>query len=374
MHEWARRILEGDQRALARAATAVENRSPEAGEILADLSLRPRRALVIGVTGPPGTGKSTLIDALCARLRSEGKTVGIIAADPTSPYSGGAILGDRIRMQRHASDPGVFIRSVATRGAAGGLAGSTAGIAALMDAAGYDVILIETIGAGQDEVEIARLAAVTLVVLVPGLGDEVQALKAGLMEIAGVFVINKSDHPGAAELESDLRSAAPQAPIVKTVATRGEGVPELLEAVRSVQSPPRAPARGWAIDHIGIAVRSLESALKFYEGALGLRATGRETIEHEKVRVAMLPCGGGRLELLEATGPDSAVAKFIGRRGEGLHHIAIRTPDFSAVLERLKAAGARLIGEPRRGAGGHNYVFLHPASAGGVLLELIEES
>jgi LAO/AO transport system kinase len=225
-------------------------------------------------------------------------------------------------------------------------------------------------------VEIARVAGVTLVVLVPGLGDEVQVLKAGLMEIADVFVVNKSDRAGADRLESELLACARRAPIVKTVATRGEGVKELLEAVRAIEPRPSGSRRAseFAIDHVGIAVRSIEAALKFYEGALGFRVEGRETVEREMVRVAMLPFAGGRLELLEAAGPASPIAKFIEKRGEGLHHIAIRTPDFEAALERLRASGARLLNEPRQGAGGHTYVFVHPASAGGVLLELIKES
>src|SRR5690349_18001660 len=187
-------IAGGDVRAMARAATAIENRAPESAKLLRELAPRAGRAIVAGITGPPGAGKSTLVDALARAIRREGKTVGILAVDPTSRVSGGAILGDRIRMQAHHGDPGVFIRSMATRGAAGGLARSTADLALLLDASGKDYVLIETVGVGQDEVEVASVADVTVLVLIPGMGDDVQAIKAGIMEIADIFVINKADH------------------------------------------------------------------------------------------------------------------------------------------------------------------------------------
>ncbi len=234
-------VLAGDLRSLARAATLVENRGPGSDDLLRALFPRTGRAFVIGVTGAPGAGKSTLSDQLAMAVRAEGKTAGIIAVDPTSPYTGGAILGDRIRMQRHHSDDGVFIRSMATRGWMGGLARSTTDMALLFDAAGRDVVIVETVGVGQDEVEIARLADVTLVVLVPGMGDDVQALKAGIMEIADVFVINKADLDGAEKLERELKSAVALAhrpdgwmpSIVRTVAQEGQGIGELLEAARA---------------------------------------------------------------------------------------------------------------------------------------------
>ncbi len=243
METLAGRILEGDVRALARAATAIENRNREAAGLLAELFPHTGRATVIGVTGAPGAGKSTLVDQFARALRSEKRTVGIVAVDPTSPFSGGAILGDRIRMQSHWDDLGVFIRSMATRGSLGGLAAATTDIALLLDAAGRDAVLVETVGVGQDEVEVARLADVTVVVLVPGMGDDVQSLKAGIMEIADLFVINKSDRPGANALERDLRgmlslSAARegwQPAIVRTVATEGQGIDEALAAIRKFQ-------------------------------------------------------------------------------------------------------------------------------------------
>jgi LAO/AO transport system kinase len=235
----ADQILSGDRRALARAATLIENRRPEAETLLQELFPHTGRALVLGVTGPPGAGKSTLCDQLAQELRARRKTVGIVAVDPTSPYSGGAILGDRIRMQQHHADPGVFIRSMATRGWLGGLARATMEMTLLLDAAGFDVVMVETVGVGQDEVEIARLAEVTLVVLVPGMGDDVQALKAGIMEIADVFVINKADLPGSDKLERELKASMSLAhrpdgwtpAIVATVATEGKGVAEVWAAV-----------------------------------------------------------------------------------------------------------------------------------------------
>ncbi|MGA2186690.1 MAG: methylmalonyl Co-A mutase-associated GTPase MeaB [Bryobacteraceae bacterium] len=238
-------ILAGDLRALARAATAIENRTPAAEALLRELFPRTGRALVIGITGAPGAGKSTLVDHMIRLLREEGRRVGVIAVDPSSPFSGGAILGDRIRMQRHHDDPGVFIRSMATRGCLGGLARATTDITVLLDAAGFDTVLIETVGVGQDEVEIAKLAGVTVVLLVPGLGDGVQALKAGIMEIAGVFVLNKADLPGADRLERDVKSMPGMAtPIVRTVASEGKGVAEALAAIRAC--PGKREAANWA--------------------------------------------------------------------------------------------------------------------------------
>jgi len=233
-------VRAGDTRAVARAISLVEDARPEARALLAALFPHAGGSLVVGVTGPPGAGKSSLVDRLTAHLREQGRSVGIVAVDPTSPFTGGAILGDRIRMQAHATDPGVFIRSMATRGHLGGLAAATDQALTVLSAAGKDVILVETVGVGQDEVEIVGTADVSLVVLVPGLGDEVQALKAGIMEIADVFVVNKADRDGVervvAEIESMLSLAAadgvPPA-IVKTVATRDEGIAGVLEAVEA---------------------------------------------------------------------------------------------------------------------------------------------
>ena len=236
----ADRVLAGDPRALARALSLVEDESPAAAALMAALYPRTGRAWTLGVTGPPGAGKSTLVDQIARALRARGVSVGIIAVDPTSPFTGGAILGDRVRMQAHAGDAGVFIRSMATRGHLGGLAGATADAALLLDAAGRECVIIETVGVGQAEVDIIRTADVCVVVLVPGTGDEVQALKAGIMEIADLFVVNKSDREGAdrmvAAVETVLGLAPADAgawtpPVLKTEATRGVGVPQVLEAV-----------------------------------------------------------------------------------------------------------------------------------------------
>jgi LAO/AO transport system kinase len=370
MADLVRGTLDGDQRALARAASVIESGRPEAVTLLREIAPRSGRALILGITGAPGVGKSTLCDQIIKILRKEGKTVGVIAVDPSSPYSGGAILGDRIRMQQHHADPGVFIRSMAARGIAGGLARATADLASLLDASGRDVVMIETVGVGQGEVDIVRLAQVTIVVLAPGAGDDVQAMKAGVMEIADLFVINKADMPGADALEHEL--AQWNRKTLRTVASEGQGIAEVIEAARALRHTPTPQADGARIDHLGIAVRSLDQALKFYENQLGLGVSMRENVEQEKVNVAMLPLGEPRIELLEPAGPDSVVAQFIEKRGEGLHHVALRVPDLTAAVERLRSSGARILNEPRPGAGGHLYTFVHPSSTGGVLIELIQ--
>ncbi|HEX8763968.1 MAG TPA: methylmalonyl Co-A mutase-associated GTPase MeaB [Candidatus Acidoferrum sp.] len=240
---WAEQVRAGNVRAVSRAITAIENHAPQAEELLRMLFPQTGQAYLTGVTGAPGTGKSTLVDRLAAFHRKNHEQVGVIAVDPTSPYSGGAILGDRIRMQGHAGDSGTFIRSMATRGFLGGLARATAEVAMLLDAAGKKHVLIETVGVGQDEIDIVRLADCVLVVMVPGLGDDIQNLKAGLMEIGQIFVLNKADREGADRLEQQLLAMLSlvmprdgwHPPVVRTVATENKGIEELALAVRKFQ-------------------------------------------------------------------------------------------------------------------------------------------
>jgi LAO/AO transport system kinase len=401
--ELVARLRSGDLRALSRAISIVEDGAAGAAELLVACRSFPSRALRIGVTGPPGAGKSTLVDCLVRSFREQGKTVGVLAVDPSSPYTGGALLGDRIRMQGYAGDQGVYFRSMATRGATGGLTAAAAAVCEVMEASGRQIVLIETVGAGQAEIEIASLADVTMLVLVPGMGDEVQSLKAGIMEIADIFVVNKADLDGADRAEREI--VAMQAlgkqrprqgievwlpPVVRTVATTGEGVDKLIAQIeRFVAAGP--PSRRSAVakpvagsvqslmdhpqlDHIGIAVCSIAEARGFY-ASLGIPTVHEETVEHEQVKTAMLPLGGTRIELLEPTAEDSTIGRFLAKRGPGPHHLAIRLGGIDALFDRLRAEGVRLASDRiRTGAGGHRYFFIHPASTGGVLLEIVGDS
>jgi LAO/AO transport system kinase len=436
-------FFKGDSRSLARAISMVEDRSPAGRAILREAFSFAGRARVIGVTGSPGSGKSSLVDRLAALYRKDSPQVGIIAVDPSSPFTGGAILGDRIRMQTLSTDPGIYIRSMATRGHLGGVAPTTADVIRLLDAADRNPILVETVGVGQDEIDIVKLADVSIVVLVPGMGDDVQALKAGIMEIGDIFVINKCDRPGVERMERALMTVLSLAhredgwipPIVKTIATEAQGIEELktqidqcyarmqgsterltrkreaardqvrrllqeqvvertmglafsdndlesvidriarneedayavVENIVNIQGPNRR------IDHIGIAVRSIADALKVYEGILGLRVSGYEDVKEQGVRVAMLPIGDSRIELLEPLSAESPVAKFMSKRGEGIHHIAVCVDNIESALAAFKASGARLIdATPRRGAENSKIAFIHPSGMHGVLLELVE--
>jgi len=249
MMSLAERVLAGDSRAIARAISLIENEDPQAAALVRTIFGKTGRAYVIGVTGQPGAGKSTLVDRMTAEIRGRGHSVGVLTVDPSSPFSGGAVLGDRLRMQGHAADEGVFIRSMATRGHLGGLARATGDAALVLDAAGKDIIVIETVGVGQDEVDIIKTADVSILTLVPGTGDDVQALKAGIMEIADIFVVNKADREGADRLVSSIESNLTlqtygpdqwRPLILKTIATNGTGVTELVDAIWKFRSHSEA--------------------------------------------------------------------------------------------------------------------------------------
>ncbi len=237
--ELIERVLNGQPRYVARAITLVENASPDAAELMKAVFPQTGRAMVIGITGSPGAGKSSLVDKLALFYKEKGEKVGIIAVDPSSPFSGGAILGDRIRMSALGTDPNVFIRSMATRGNLGGLSRATVDAVAILDAAGYDKVIVETVGVGQDEVEIVKAADVSVVVLVPGMGDDIQAIKAGIMEIGDVFVINKADREGVLRTQKELEALLGLAhrpdmwnpPIVKTIATENKGIEDMAAAI-----------------------------------------------------------------------------------------------------------------------------------------------
>jgi LAO/AO transport system kinase len=391
--EMLSRLRSGDVRALARALSIVEGGDGAAAALLEGCREFAEHSLRVGVTGPPGAGKSTLVDQMVRWLRQQGQSVGVVAVDPSSPFTGGALLGDRIRMQGFAGDDGVFIRSMASRGAMGGVTRATEDVCAVMEAAGRETILIETVGVGQDEVDVIGLADVTVLVLVPGMGDEVQSLKAGVMEVADVFVVNKSDRGGAELVEQEIVAMQSLAakhdgwmpPAVRTVATTGEGVQELMEMVRrcavekgvrkvridGVAGLSAVRQSGLRLDHLGVAVKSIAGARGFYE-ALGLVVSHEETVEHEQVKTAMLPLGESRIELLEATEENSTIGRFLAKRGEGLHHIAVHVDGIDAMFARLIKKGVRLASDAVRvGAGGHRYFFVHPASTGGVLLEIV---
>jgi LAO/AO transport system kinase len=454
-----KKILAGDRRAIGRAISSVENRDPSAVPLLRKLFPKAGRAWVVGVTGSPGAGKSTLVEKLALEYRRRVARVGILAVDPTSPFSGGAILGDRVRMQSLANDPGVYIRSMATRGQLGGLAPTTQDAVTILDAAGCEIVLIETVGVGQDEVEVARLADVTVLLLVPGLGDDIQTFKAGVMEIADVYVVNKADRAGADRVEQEVAAMLSLAsrpdgwrpPIVKTVATTGQGITELVQALdqfhafsqggevtgrrrmehwrsrlfellrqtlfeKAVAEPlldgsldrqvadllshqrdPHqvveeiiaallpgstssrltfsSPSGGVKIHHLGVAVESLARAVPIFQKLVGKAPDAEESVADQKVRVAAFRLGDCRLELLESTAGDSPIARFIAKRGQGIHHLALAVPDLPEALRKLQSEGVRLIDrEPRVGAGNEHIAFLHPSSTAGVLIELIEES
>jgi LAO/AO transport system kinase len=287
-------VRRGDPRALARAITLIENETDDGRALVASVYPASGGAVIIGVTGPPGAGKSTLVDGFIAHVRRLGLTVGVLAIDPTSPFTGGAILGDRVRMNGHANDEGVFIRSMATRGQLGGLARAAADAAVILDVAGKDVVVIETVGVGQDEVDVAQVVDVAVVVLVPGTGDEVQAIKAGLMEIADVFVVNKADRDGADRMVQAIEmnlSLHPygegdwRPPVVKTVATTGDGVEELWRAIGSFRASGLGDVRLRRRRGYGLRLRQLlaDRLLRYVERVI-TPARMEQTIDRVAVR------------------------------------------------------------------------------------------
>jgi LAO/AO transport system kinase len=380
------RVRAGEPRAIARALSVIEAGSADAASLMASLGAGPGKAFIVGVTGAPGAGKSTLVDRLVGIYRSRNARVAVLAVDPSSPFSGGAILGDRVRMQGHAGDAGVFIRSMATRGQLGGLAAATSSAARLLSAAGFDVVIIETVGVGQAEVDIARAAHVSVVVVAPGAGDDVQALKAGVMEIADVFVVNKADRDGADRAAAAIEGVLAlrswpeddwKPPILKTVATDGEGIAEVVRALDDFQKMPgkvrdlRTLPGIVRLDHVGVAVADGDQVAELFARLFDLQADTPETLGEYRIR--FLGGGPATVELVESLAADSPVAKFLAARGQALHHVCFRVPDLDATLARLKAQGVRLVDEtPRPGAHGSRIAFLHPASTAGILVELKE--
>jgi LAO/AO transport system kinase len=300
-------LRRGEARALGRAISWMENGHPGARELMAQLWPHLGRAAVIGITGSPGAGKSTLTDRLARVLLAEGQKVGILAVDPTSPFSGGAILGDRIRMQRIAAEPGIFIRSMATRGALGGLARATQDAIDLLDAAGFDTVIVETVGVGQDEVDVVSCVQTCCVVLVPGMGDEIQAIKAGIMEVADLFIINKADREGADQVEREVEAmkslAMPQGwdpPVLRTMAQQGEGIPELLAKFREHGV--------WLREHGGLARKARERARLRFDSLLAEAAVRRVRAQAgpERLEAALQGIADRSLD------PYSAVAGILG--------------------------------------------------------------
>jgi LAO/AO transport system kinase len=391
------RLVSRDPGAIARAISIIERNSRDADTLLAEVQHHPRRAYRIGITGPPGAGKSSLVSRLIEEWRRRGRTVAALVIDPSSPISGGALLGDRVRLQHHAADPGVFIRSMAARGHSGGVSAAASGAVAVLDLAGFDVILIETLGVGQDQVDVARLVDVTVVTLLPGAGDQVQALKAGLMEIADVFAINKSDLPGATELADDVKASlaldesadlGAQMPDVLLVsAARGEGIAELVDALdrarRTAVREPLGQARGVgapsrsgptvAVDHVALASPAAGPLVALLRQVFNLTVSEPEILPEHQVTVSFAQTGGATVEIVSPTGPGSPLEAFLARRGTALHHVALRVHNLETELTRLKDMGIRLIDErPRAGANRSRVAFLHPASTCGVLIELVE--
>ncbi|MBI5200484.1 MAG: methylmalonyl Co-A mutase-associated GTPase MeaB [Elusimicrobia bacterium] len=436
-------VLAGDVACAGRALSIVIDERAGYEELSRSFFVHAGKAHKIGVSGPPGSGKSSLINRLVAQYRKAGERIGILAVDPTSPFTGGAFLGDRLRVQQHAMDSGVFFRSLGSRGTIGGLTSTIFSAIHVLEAWGCERILLETVGTGQDEVEIAHVADTVLYVTTPSLGDEIQAMKAGAMEAADVLVLNKSDlaekDKALAALQEALglggrETAGWTVKVVAASAAKSDGIGELVAAVDEhrawLKSSGRDRARAKdqlrmelsllvarrvtqnalgsisesqledllsrrtdpvtlgahlaasprldrSMDHVGVAVEDIKTAVRFYQDSLGLEIVHEETVPLQKVRVVFLAAPGAgpgecQVELLEPTADDGAVAQFLDKRGPGIHHIAFHTRDMKGEFDRLTKAGTPPLDvNPRPGSRGHQVCFLHPKHAHGVLVELV---
>ncbi len=430
------RVRNGDRIALSKLITRMEHEPEVRKEVIKKIYGCPVKGRIICFTGPPGVGKSTIIDHVISILTEGGKKVGVILVDPRSPYTGGSLLGDRIRMQRHATNQNVFIRSISCADNPEGISRSVKDILKVMGLSGMDYIIVETVGTGQIAVEVSYICHTTVLVLMPNMGDDIQMMKAGIIESADIYVINKSDLQGGDLTEAYLRdNIEPRGgwmpPIIKTIGYNRSTIVPLVEKIEehlSRENPMyMEKIRGLlktmfmdylddlavhflqenngyeefvskvakcecdyytaveelfkkfkkevlcndkGIDHVAIAVRDMDEAVKIWRD-MGFDVE-YEIVEEQKVKVGIIHMGDARIEILEPTEVDSPISKFLEKRGEGLHHLAVKVDDIEKEIEKLKEMGYRLIDErPRIGAGGKKIAFVHPKSAK-ILLELVE--
>ena len=422
-------MIKGNRSALARVLTDIENDNPSVGKHLTEISSHRNLIPVIGITGAAGSGKSSIISRLISFYRQAGKKIGVIAVDPSSHKTGGAVLGDRIRMQGADNDDGVYIRSVAARGMIEGLGLKLLKMFHALELFGLDAILLETIGAGQDETSVINYADAVVLVMTPDEGDDIQLLKAGKGEIGDILVINKSDRPHYHLFESKLRSVLEMScnrnnvPLIGTMAEDGTGCIELFNSIEEcvknigdltshrnpryrnillseqlvdasyrekkrllcdplfnekvenilegkwhIDNPPAAVA----IDHIAIACDNMEKLEGIFTRILGFNSGALETVESEKVMVRFIESGETHIELLETLDPRGPIGKYLDKKGAGLHHIALRVNGLDELLKRVRENSIRILGDIRQGASGKRIIFLHPSDTGNVLIELSE--